>query len=689
MPRPGVDVVRSDGGLAHLRPAEDSDRASLLALFESCSGRSLYYRFFSLNRSAIFQSVDRLVGTSAANGRVLLATVGGTLTGVAEYDVVNPTTAEFAVMVDDHDQHQGIGTLLLEHLAAAARQNGIRWFVADVLAENVLMTRVIRTLGLSARWEDAGSVSHVTIDLEPNEGTVAIVDERERNADAASLRSVLYPRSVAVIGASVRARSVGHEVLRNLVAGGYTGTLTAVNPKHDDVLGVRCFPSVRELPTAPDLAVVAVPAQAVLDVVRACGERGTKAVLMLTAGFGETGAAGRDAQRELLAVVRAFGMRLVGPNCVGVINTDPDVRLNATFARLPMDPGGLALASQSGALGIAVLHAAHDCRIGISQFVSVGNKADVSGNDLLLAWEQDDRTSVIALYLESFRNARRFARIARRVSRTKPIIAIKAGRSAAGQRAGQSHTAAAAAADDVVDAMFEQAGVIRVDRMEEMLDAVRVLSGQPLPRGGRVAIIGNSGGPEILAADAAQAAGLEVVMLADATQAALQRAVPSAAAVANPVDLGAGAQPDEVGRAVAEVLAAEEVDQVLAVFTETLVADLDQVLAAVAAAAADADGGRPRRRPPRRLAGPGQAGRRPRVHIPRARRSRARNRPPLCGYPCPAGAGSRSPWPRARTRAGRSSVGDGDELAGRGGHRRPAGVLRHRRLPAARGRDRG
>jgi acyl-CoA synthetase (NDP forming) len=321
-------------------------------------------------------------------------------------------------------------------------------------------------------------------------------------------------------------------------------------------------------------------------VVHSCGERGVRAVVLLSAGFGEIGAAGRARQQDVLAVARQYGMRLVGPNCLGVLNTDPAVRLNATFAPVPMQPGRLGLVSQSGALGIAVLVAAQQRGLGVSQFVSVGNKADVSGNDLLLAWERDDRTSVIALYLESFGNPRKFARIARRVSRSKPIIAIKAGRSAAGQRAGASHTAAAASSDAVVDALFEHAGVLRVDTMEQMLDVARVLCEQPLPAGPRVAIVGNSGGPGILAADAAAAAGLTVVELAPGTGERIRVAVPSAASCQNPVDLGAGVQPAEAGAAVAAVLDAGEVDLVLTVFTETLVADPAEVMQAVTTAAA-------------------------------------------------------------------------------------------------------
>jgi acyl-CoA synthetase (NDP forming) len=353
--------------------------------------------------------------------------------------------------------------------------------------------------------------------------------------------------------------------------------------KRDAVLGVPSVGSALDLPIAPDLAVIAVPAAQVLEVVQACGARGARGVLLLTAGFGETGEAGMIVQDEVRAAVRRNGMRMIGPNSLGLLNTDPAVRLNATFAPLSR-PGNFSLVSQSGALGIAVLAAARRCGLGVAQFVSVGNKADVSSNDLLLAWEADPRTTVIGLYLESFGNPRKSARIARRVSRTKPIVALKAGRRVIAQRAGQSHTAAAASADAVVDALFIQSGVLRVDRMEQLLDVARVLADQPLPAGPRVAIVGNSCGPGILAAGAADAAGLVVVELEDATCRLLTGAVPAAASCRNPVDLGAAVQAAEAGESVRILLDADEVDAVLTVFTETFAADAEQVMAAVVAA---------------------------------------------------------------------------------------------------------
>lgn len=580
-PSSEYDAVRTDGGLVHIRPAVPADEAALIALDHRASDRSIYYRFFTVSRHAADTYVGRLLRPSSADHRALVALIGGDIVGVASFERLTDTSAEIAVLIDDQAQHKGIGTLLIEHLADVARQRGVTRFVADVLAANRAMIDVIRGLGfvVASRIED-GTV-HVTFDLDQSPALLAAIDSRDRAADTASMRPLLCPRSLAVIGAGTRPRSVGHEVLRNILDGGFTGTIHVVNPHRDSVLGVASVPSARDLPTAPHLAIVAVPAAQVPDVVEACGERGARGVVLLTAGFGELGEAGESQQRAVLSAARRYGMRLIGPNCLGLVNPDPTVRLNATFAPVTLRLGSLGLVSQSGALGIAVLAAAERRGLGLSQFVSVGNKADVSGNDLLLAWERDDRTKVIALYLESFGNPRKFARIARRVSGTKPIIAIKSGRSAAGQRAGRSHTAAAASADTVIDALFRHAGVLRVDTMEQMLDVAQLLTDQPLLHGRRVAIIGNSGGPEILAADAADAAGLAIVELPELTTERLRQAVPTAASIQNPVDLGAAAQPADVAGALRILLDTAEVDAVITVITETSVADLNQILDAI------------------------------------------------------------------------------------------------------------
>ena len=579
-------AIRSDGGLVRIRTVVPTDRDALRRLDAKASQKSIRNRFFTISRETADRYTDAVAASPNSSQRVaLLALVDEHVVGLATLETIEPQVGELALLVADGVQHEGIGTLLLEQLIVAARRRELVRVVADVLTDNVAMHGVLARLGLGLRREIEGGVTHVEIDLGTTDGYAAAVTGRERVAERASLRHLRSPQSIAVVGAGTREHSVGRAVLENLIAADFAGQLFVVNPHHDEVLGIASVPSCADLPVAPDLVVIAVPSGQVPDVVKACGQRGAKVILLLTAGFGETGSAGSAGQVQLLATVRRYGMRLVGPNCLGVVNTDPAVRLNATFAPIPMQDGGLALVSQSGAVGIAIANAAARRGLGLAEFVSVGNKADVSSNDLLLAWDGDERISVIGLYLESFGNPRKFTRIARAVSRHTPVIALKAGRGKSGQRAGQSHTAAAAAAEPVVAALLAQAGVQRVDTMEQLLDAARVMHYQPRPAGDRVAIIGNSGGPGILAADAAEAAGLRVVELSEATQARVRAAAPSAASVQNPVDLGAAVPPDEVTTAITALLAADEVDSVVTVFTETLAASPEDIRAAVIAAA--------------------------------------------------------------------------------------------------------
>lgn len=582
---PGVYAVRADGGLVQIRAAQPSDRPGLLQLNARSSDRSLYLRFFAVNRPAADSYVDFELRSADADHQAIVAMIGKNLVGVAAYERLSPDEAEVALLIDDTHQQTGIGTLLLEHLAALGRAAGLRRFVAETLAENHRMLGVFSRFGFAVHRETEQGTVHVTCSLMPDEAAIAAVDERERTADVASLAPLFAPRSLVVVGASRRRRTVGREILRSIIQGGYTGEVHVVNRHGGVIEGLSAYASVDDLPHPVDQAIVAVPAQHALEVVQACGRRGVRTVVLVSAGFGELGQDGQTAQDEVLAAARRFGMRLVGPNCLGAVNTDPGVRLDATFAPLPWVPGNLGLVSQSGALGIAVLKAAAPYGVGVSQFVSVGNKADVSGNDLLLYWEQDPGTAVIALYLESFGNPRKFARIARRVSRQKPILALKAGRTAAGQRAGLSHTAAAASSDAVVDAMFDQAGVLRMNTIQEILEVTQVLTGVPLPAGPRVAVVGNSGGPGILAADAAVAGGLTVPVLSTDSCAAVAAAAPAAASWSNPIDLGAAAQPGVVRETIRVLLASDEVDAVLAVFAETLVADTADTLAAIIEAA--------------------------------------------------------------------------------------------------------
>ena len=391
-------------------------------------------------------------------------------------------------------------------------------------------------------------------------------------AVASSLRPFFEPRSVAVIGASRRRGTIGGEVFHNLLDYGFEGPVYPVNPAADVVQSVAAYASVEEIPGPVDLAVIVVPAAHVLEAAAGCARKGVRALVVISAGFAETGAEGRARQDALVRLARANGMRIVGPNCMGIINTDPAVRLNATFAPMVPEAGRIAFMSQSGALGVAIMDYAGVLGLRMSSVVSVGNKADLSGNDYLRYWAQDEGTEIILLYLESFGNPRRFSRIARRVARTKPIVAVKSGRSAAGARATGSHTGALVASSDVtVDALFRDAGVIRTDRLEEMFDVAALLSSQPVPRGRGVAILTNAGGPGILCADACEAEGLEVPTLSAETQDALRAMLAKEASVANPVDMIASATAAQFREAIGIVGADPAVDSLVVIFIPPLV----------------------------------------------------------------------------------------------------------------------
>jgi acyl-CoA synthetase (NDP forming)/GNAT superfamily N-acetyltransferase len=603
----GVDALTMRGRVVHIRQTTPDDGAGIKDLHARVSSHSRYLRFFSAG-AAPESEVVRLTRPPDGNHLALVVEDAGQIVGVASYENVTPTKAEFAVLVDDARQGEGIGTLVLEHLAAAARRAGIDELLGDVLAANTAMLKVSGDFAPAvtrAVGEELGTML-VRMPTLPDEAALAAVGARDRTAEHRSLRPLLAPRSVAVVGAGRRAGGIGHAVLGSLVDGGYTGAIYPVNPRAGEIAGLRAFPSVTAIDAPVDLAIIAVPARHVNAVVADCAAAGVRAAVVLTSGLGETDADGAARQADLVRVARAHGMRVVGPNCLGVLNTDPAVRLTAAFAPSMPPAGGLAVASQSGAVGVAILDAAARTGTGISSFVSLGNKADVSGNDLLCYWYDDPATRAVALYLESFGNPRRFAWVARALSRRKPVLAVKSGRSIGGQRAGASHTAAAVldrrarlpqnplrpspavSSDVAVDSLFAQAGVIRTDTLGELLDAARVLVDQPLPAGSRLAIVGNAGGLNILAADAAEPAGLAVPGLSDRVLGELRDLAPGAAGVGNPVDLGAEATPAVLADAIAVLARSGEVDAVVATYVSTRTNDVVGAMAALAAAADDA-----------------------------------------------------------------------------------------------------
>ena len=424
-------------------------------------------------------------------------------------EVVGP--AEVAFVVRDDHQSRGLGSILLEHLTAAARERGVRRFEAEVLAQNNQMVRVFRDAGYQVSREFADGVLHLEFDIDPTERSMEVRDSREQRAEARSVHNVLHPRSVAVIGASTDPTKVGHAVLLNLLRGNFAGPVYPVNPEARSVRGVRAYPAVTDIPDDVDLAVVAVPAAGMSEVMDSCLAKGVKALVVVSAGFADAGPDGVSAQRRLAEEARAHGMRVVGPNALGVANTDQEVRLNATLAPMMPAAGRVGFFSQSGALGVTLLAAAAERGLGLSTFVSAGNRADLSGNDVLQYWQTDAATDVVLLYLESFGNPRKFARLARRLARTKPIIAVKSGRWTGTATTPEALASTGSPADETrVQALFEHSGVIRVANVTQMFDTAQVLAHQPLPAGGRVAVVGNSTALNLLVVDALHGEGLEL-----------------------------------------------------------------------------------------------------------------------------------------------------------------------------------
>jgi acetate---CoA ligase (ADP-forming) len=584
------DVVLRDGSTLHVRRVRDDDRPALAALRDELSGRGQTFRLFDGPADPEgwlrqFFSLDGL-------GTVLVGEACGRLQAVAGFRRAASAggRAEVGLAVAPALQGRGIGTRLLEMLADAARAMDVGWFDAWVSREDRQVVDLFTSSGFDVEQQEQAGVLHLALRLSETARFLERSAARAQEAAAASMRSFFEPRSVAVIGASRSAGKIGSEVLHNLKAAGFHGRIHPIHPGGGTIDGLTAYPRVTDVPDPVDLAVVVVPAAVVAGVVDDCIAKGVRAIVVITAGFAETGSAGRALEASLVEKVRAAGVRMVGPNCMGLVNTDPAVQLNATFSPVYPPAGHVAMSTQSGALGLAILDYARRLDIGISTFVSVGNKADVSSNDLIQYWADDDRTRVILLYVESFGNPRKFGQIARRVARRKPIVAVKSGRSAAGARAATSHTGALASSDAIVGALFRQAGVIRTNTLEELFDVAVVLAHQPVPRGRRVAIVTNAGGPGILAADACEAQGLELPRLGDATVAMLRSFLPAAAAIGNPVDMIASATAEHYERTLGAVLADDRVDSVLAIFIPPLVTKADDVAAAVKRAAASAPG---------------------------------------------------------------------------------------------------
>ncbi|MBD0861386.1 GNAT family N-acetyltransferase [Gordonia sp. zg691] len=603
-----ADVLASDGGVVHLRPIVPDDADRIVEFHSKLSERTRYMRYFGPTPTLPPREVARMTTVDHQQRVAIVAELGGEIIAVGIYEGLGfdgkPESAEVAFVVADEHQGRGLGPILLEHLAGAAAENGFTRFEAEVLSENPNMVAVFRDAGYQLARSFDGSTVHVEFLIDPTEAMLSVRNARERASEARSVANLLRPTSVAVIGASTDPNKVGNALLANIIAGGFTGPVFPVNgparvedepeetsarglvagrgrsasrrrtrERPPSVRGIRAYETVRDIPDPVDLAVVAVPAARVDDVLDDCLVKGVRTLVVVSSGFGDSGEeAGLENERRLVAQVREHGMRLVGPNALGVANNDPEIALNATLApRIPA-AGRVGFFCQSGALGIAILDTAARRQIGLSTFASAGNRADLSGNDLLQYWDTDTATDVILLYLESFGNPRKFSRISRRVSRSKPIIAVKSGKGAMSPvRAARS---AGTLDDQIARMMLEQAGVIQVDTIPELFDCAALFAYQPLPRGPRVRIIGNSSVLGSLAADTARSGGLDVV---------------------DTVDLGAGASEEQFEDTVSAAMADTGVDAIIVVFVPPVAVDADWHARALMAAAntPDADGAKP------------------------------------------------------------------------------------------------
>ena len=575
-PAAATYALLTDGSTVEVRAARAQDHEAVRAMHAAMAPENIYLRFFSMSPNAAEGEARRICREPDSEHAALLAWQGDRLVGVAAYEFSGkPGVAEVAFAVPDDVHGRGVASLLLEHLVWLARQRDLRAFIAETLAENSAMLRVFADAGLPAKRRISSGVVELTFPLPDREDHYRLgnyletVASRESRADVASLRPLLRPRSVAVVGPSRRGGTLGRAILHNIVTGGFTGPVFAVNPHAKTMEGVPCVASVDDLPGPVDLAVIAVPPAAVAEVAAQCGRHGVGALIVITSGL--------DAARaELLAVCRRYGMRLVGPNCFGV--SVPWIGLDATFAASHPDRGVAGLVVQSGGVAIALLEQMSRLGIGVSSFLSAGDKYDVSPTDMLTWWAQDEVTQLAVLYVESFGNPRKFAGTARRVAERMPVLTIVGSRSPAGHRAA-SHTAAAATPLISQEAMFDQAGVIATRSLGELVDTAALLACQPLPAGNRVAIVSNAGGAGALAADACADHGLQVVKLGAATRRALRELLPAGAVVTGPVDTSPVVTTDTFRACVQEVAADDRVDAVLAVAVPTAFSDLSAAVA--------------------------------------------------------------------------------------------------------------
>ncbi|MEZ5141129.1 MAG: GNAT family N-acetyltransferase [Acidimicrobiales bacterium] len=580
------DAVLADGATVHIRPVRPGDAPALAAFHERQSRESVYFRFFTPRPRLSRRDLERLTHVDYVTRMAFVAVLGDEVIAIAGYDVwQHRNEAEVSFFVDDRQQGRGLATVLLEYLIVAARESGLEALTAQVLPTNRKMLGVLHRAGFETESTFEDGLIEVRLGIEPSEVAAAAIEAREQRAEARSVERLISPRSVAVVGATRDRRSVGHEVFRQLLAHEFGGVVYPVNATAEPVGGVRSYASVLEVPDDVDVAVLAVPAVEVLTVVEQCGRKRVGGLIVLSTGFSQYGPYGEAGERLVVERARRYGMRVIGPESVGVVNTQPGLSLHATFDPVSVLPGRVGFLTQSGTVGVAALERARRAGVGISSFVDTGRKVDVSGNDLLQFWETDPRTDVVALVLQSFGNPRKFTRIARRMGRTKPIVALSTTEGAPRTYDPEARPGSSWPSDATLQALLAQSGVIRVDSPGELFDVARLLVHQGVPAGNRLAVLSNSDGGTRLALDACAAAGLELADLSTRTRGEVSAHLPPGASAANPIDVTFAAVPDDYEGVLHAVLADEEVDAVLVVYAPGFERRGDEVVRAIGAAA--------------------------------------------------------------------------------------------------------
>ena len=573
-----TDVLLQDGSSIFLRPIrpQDADQCTLLI---NRLGRGTYFIRFDHSLTGVttddarrFCTVDyvtvfSVIAEVLRSGKKEIVAMG------RYYKHPQRPSAEVFILVDAQYQNKGLATQILELLSTVARENGIVTFEADVQADSKPALSLLNNIGFHVTSVQEGNIYHIIMPIVPTQRMQRKEQERERTATIASIKALLYPRSVAVIGASRTPGTVGYSLVRCLIDSRFTGAIYPINASSEVVQSIKAYPSILQVPGEVDLAIIAVPAAIVARVAEECGSKGVHSMIVISDGFKESGPEGAILERELREIALGHGMRVVGPNCMGVINTDPAISMNGTFSTIYPSAGNISFLSQSGAMGVVILDYARSLNTGIATFFSVGNRIDVSANDLLQYWEQDPRTKVILLYLESFGNPQKFVRIMRSVSAKKPVVVVKSGKTAAGSKAASSHTGSLATSEVVTEALFRQTGMVRVSAIEELFDVANLLSNQPLPKGRRLVIVTDGGGPGILAADAATERGLVLPEVSPELAAKIKPHLKRSVRVNNPLDTTPQVTVEDFA-AIMELFAEDKGnDAVLAIFIPPVIAE--------------------------------------------------------------------------------------------------------------------